>query len=218
MKRILILALVVFLLAGFAVTPVLADQGGKNAGCTTIQDGTLLDSKGNVIEIGRDQWGYNYQAHTYNGWWDNYSRPDTVYQGTWGSPDETWLWMKWNEAWLSNKSCDGDSLLDRHSGYSSYIGSGAWLTNHLIGWYTGSDGNVHQWHSFVKIVAAPADATKVLGVWYAADGTEIGPDIWGSFAIIQGVTSDPYGEYPGRPNPEEFIEYLSPLRAGLGNW
>jgi len=37
----------------------------------------------------------------------------------------------------------------------------------------------------VKIVAAPADATLVGGLWYAADGTEIGPAIWGEFATIQ---------------------------------
>ena len=39
-------------------------------------------------------------------------------------------------------------------------------------------------HTFTKIVAAPAGATAADGVWYAADGTEIGPVIWGAFATI----------------------------------
>ena len=42
---------------------------------------------------------------------------------------------KWNDAWLSNKDCDGDGLLDRHYGLDSYRGSGAWLTNHQSGEY-----------------------------------------------------------------------------------
>jgi hypothetical protein len=35
--------------------------------CTTIQDGTLLTSDGRVITTGYDEWGYNYQAHMFNG-------------------------------------------------------------------------------------------------------------------------------------------------------
>jgi len=36
-------------------------------GCTTIQSGELVASDGSVIETGYDQWGYNYQAHMFNG-------------------------------------------------------------------------------------------------------------------------------------------------------
>ena len=50
-----------------------------------------------------------------------------------------WAWpyrsiklvMKWNDAWLSNMDRDDDGMLDRHYGFSSYIGSGAWETNHM---------------------------------------------------------------------------------------
>jgi hypothetical protein len=98
--------------------------------------------------------------------------------------------MKWNDAWLSNKDCDGDGLLDRHYGYPSYIGSGAWLTNHMAGEYE-AEGQTCKWNYFVKIVAAPADAYKSVGIWYTADGVEIGPVIWGEFAIIQEVSNDP---------------------------
>jgi hypothetical protein len=58
----------------------------------------------------------------------------------------------------------------------------------------------------VKIVAAPADAYTAGGIWYAADGTEIGPVIWGAFAIIQQVVSG------------EGATYVSPSGPGLGKW
>ena len=92
--------------------------------------------------------------------------------------------MKWNDAWLSNKDCDGDGKLDRHYDYPSYIGSGAWETNHQWGSYE-EDGETYNWNYFTKIVAAPADAYVDGGIWYTADGTEIGPVLWGEFATIQ---------------------------------
>jgi len=101
----------------------------KPNSCTTIKDGTLLSSTGDVLETGYDQWGYNYQAHMFNGFYDNYSRPDTPVT----SGDK--LMMKWNDAWLANNDCDGDSLLDRHYGHATYDNSGAWLTNHMSGEY-----------------------------------------------------------------------------------
>ena len=101
--------------------------------CTTIQSELLKDSAGAPISLGYDQWGYNYEAHMFNGWYDNYSRPSTPATGG----DR--LMMKWNDAWLSNQSCDENYLLDRHYGFESYVGSGAWLTNHASGEYEGSD-------------------------------------------------------------------------------
>lgn len=189
--------------------PVMADKpedpGKKFADtCTTIQSGELLASDGSVIEIGFDSWGYNYQAHLFNGWYDNSSRPEQPVS----SGDR--LIMKWNDAWLSNKDCDGDGLLDRHYGFDSYIGSGAWLTNVQSGEYEIGD-KVCKWNYFVKIVAAPADAYTKDGIWYTADGDEIGPVIWGSFAIIQQVENDPCLGLHG-------LQYLSPTRAGLGGW
>ena len=110
--------------------------------------------------------------------------------------------MKWNDAWLSNKDCEGDDFkLDRHPGHESYRGSGAWLTNHQ----SGDDENGH-WTYFVKIVAAPDDAYAEGGNWYTSGGGMIGPVIWGSFAIIQEVYS---GE--GSYN-------YSAVGLGLGIW
>ena len=184
----------------------LAAGGNKNFGCTTIQSGELLASDGSVIQIGYDDWGYNYQAHMFNGMYCESYR-----NASWCEPyKDIHLSMKWNDAWLSNMDCDGDGKLDRHYGYESYIGSGAWLTNHQSGEYV-EDGKTCKWNYFVKIVAAPADAYVLDGNWYTADDTVIGPAIWGAFAIIQQVENDPCAGLHG-------IQYLSPTRPGLGNW
>jgi hypothetical protein len=201
--------------------------------CTTIQDGVLTYSAGHYLAgqplmVGYDPYGYNYQAHMFNGSYCN------VYLGGYGYPPyegdaeaylaenpgaaNVWCWpyrdvelvMKWNDAWISNKDCDDDGKLDRYYGFDSYIGSGAWETNHQSGEYE-LDGKTCKWNYFVKIVAAPADATSSGGIWYAADGTEIGPVIWGAFAIIQQVENDPCAGIHG-------LQYLSPDHAGFGGW
>ncbi len=166
----------------------------KPGGCATIPGGTIYDSQGNLITPGFMENGYNYQARIFN--------------GPWGGDH---LVMKWNDAWLSNKDCDDDGNLDRHLGYETYIGSGAWVTNHWNGNYIGDDGDECHWTYFVKIVAAPADAYLDGGVWYNAEGTEIGPVIWGAFATIQEVWNDPCAGANG-------LYYNSPDHPGLGGW
>jgi hypothetical protein len=178
----------------------------KKGDCTTIQSGELLASDGSIIEVGFDDWGYNYQARLFNG-----KYCDAYRDAAWCQPyKEDNLAMKWNDAWLSNKDCDGDGSLDRHYGFDSYIGSGAWLTNHQSGKYE-ENGKICKWNYFTKIVAAPADATLTDDVWYNADGVEIGPVIWGEFAIIQEVSNDTCTGDHG-------IYYLSPDHAGFGGW
>ncbi|MFH0942865.1 MAG: hypothetical protein V1810_01685, partial [Candidatus Beckwithbacteria bacterium] len=330
MKKILFLFVIVVGIAilGQTTKPVVAAKTIDT--CAYIKDGTILDKFGDPIGLGYNQWGYNYQAHMFNGMYcDAYANADWCQQFK-----DVSLMMKWNDAWLSNKDCGTqgddqlaysslttpDNKLDRHYPTNSYIGSGAWLTNHAEGTYTSSteyhwdvtgnwlldfaggtdnrefrnlvqdaagnvtgefwwlnginweyggtlvgtvSGDTLQLHydrapilytgdfvgavgndvitggtfsdshgnnllwtatgtstqvydtctvsDFVKIVAAPADAYMVGVNWVAANGTEIGPAIWGSFAIIQEKASDPCGEY-------EVMNYMSPLRKGLGNW
>lgn len=290
-------------------------MAAKPDACATIQSGTLLNSVGGVITTGYDEWGYNYQAHMFNGGYcDAYRNADWCQQYKNDS-----LLMKWNDAWLSNKDCDGDDKLDRHYGFLSYIGSGAWLTNHQSGTYqgeviswnvtgtwlldfaggtdnrqfrdlvqdeegnvtgdfyywavsdwayggtlvgsvegdvlslhydrapaydytgdfsatisevglinglftdshyniltwtaTGVDAGVYEtceWNYFVKIVAVPNDANLDGGFWFTADGAEIGPVIWGEFAITQEVSNDACAEQHG-------LLYKG-VRPGLGNW
>ena len=211
MKRLMIVLAVVVLLGLLTVSPmVLAKENPdscKKDDCTTIQDGTLLTTDGRVITTGYDEWGYNYQGHMFNGGYC-----DAYRDAAWCQPyKDIALIMKWNDAWLSNKDCDGDGLLDRHLGFTTYIGSGAWLTNHQSGEYVGEDGEMCSWNYFVKIVAAPADATSDGTTWSTADGTEIGPVIWGAFAIIQQVENDSCAGIHG-------VQYLSPAGSGLGKW
>ncbi len=187
----------------------LAKKGGKpaNDGCTTIQSGELLTSDGRIITTGFDEWGYNYQARLFKGYYC-----DSYRDAAWCQPyADVKLSMKWNDAWLSNKDCDGDGLLDRHFGFDSYIGSGAWLTNHQSGEYEGENGEICKWNYFVKIVAAPIDAYVVDGYWYNVDDVEIGPVIWGAFAIIQQVENDRCSGIHG-------LQYHSPDHSGLGGW
>ena len=197
--------------------------------CTTIQSGDLEASDGSTIEVGFDDWGYNYQAHLFNGLYC-----DSYRDAAWCQPyKDVELSMKWNDAWLSNKDCGTqngqaeytdpftpDGKLDRHYGFESYIGSGAWITNHQKGIDIDDDGNECKWSYFVKIVAAPADAYKnpanangstIPGLWFNADDTEIGPVIWGQFAIIQQVYNDPCYGYNG-------LLYHSPDHSGFGGW
>lgn len=210
---VLVLAVVISTAgAALAAKPTLLDAAGNEIGwerstCTTIQSGVLLASDGSVITTGFDEWGYNYQGHLFNGYYC-----DAYRDAAWCQPyKDDLLAMKWNDAWLANTDCDGDGLLDRHYGFDSYIGSGAWLTNHQSGEYVAEDGSTCSWNYFVKIVAAPADATLSGGIWYNADGDEIGSAIWGEFAIIQEVENDPCTGSHG-------LLYASPARNGLGDW
>jgi hypothetical protein len=200
MKKCVWMILVLALLAFTA--PIFAQQV-----CATIQSGTIFDATGAVITTGYDQWGYNYQARIFNGKYCD------AYRGaSWCllyAQDD--LEMKWNDAWLSNQDCDRDGLLDRHYGFASYIGSGAWLTNHQKGVYSDSNGKKQRWTYFSKIVAAPADATLTGGTWFAADGSEIGPSIWGEFAIIQEIYND-------TGTGDHGVLYLSPYSAGFGRF
>jgi len=124
-KRIPQLIIVVL---GLLTASVVAFAAKKDK-CTTIQGGELVDGNGDPLTVGYDQWGYNYQAHMFNGYLENSPRAgDPVTSG------DT-LMMKWNDAWLANTSCDGDFVLDRHFGFNTYLGSGAWLTNHQSGEY-----------------------------------------------------------------------------------
>lgn len=205
MKK-LILAISCLLLIGCFAANAFAKAGGKNAECTTIQSGELVDSDGNIAEPGYNAWGQNYQAHIFNGYYcDSYRDADWCQEYK-----DVSLMMKWNEAWISNKDCDGDGHLDRHYGFDSFIGSGAWLTNHQSGVYEENGQECH-WNYFVKIVAAPADAFVSEGVWYDADGLEIGEVIWGQFAIIQQVENDPCAEING-------VQYHSPAGPGMGQY
>ena len=191
------LLIAIFMISTMAlVAPAFAKKSGA-----TIQDGTILASTGEVITVGYDVFGYNYQAHMFRG---RYCDNDRVLGGPYS---DVTLIMKWNDAWLSNMDRDGDNLLDRHDGHATYINSGAWLTNHQFG--VNPDGT--HWEYFVKIVAVKSTDTLTAGIWYDAAGIAIGPVIWGSFAVIQRVSNDP-------AVPEHGIQLNPPSPTGFGNY
>ena len=213
---------------------------GKNSGCAFIQDGLLTYTTGHYLAgepliAGYDAYGYNYQAHLFNGSYANvylgdagfppYEGDDTAYLTDHPTAAAHWAWpyrdvalgMKWNEAWISNQDCDADGKLDRHFGFDSYIGSGAWETNHMRG-VDELDDATCKWNYFVKIVAAPADASSAPAdtpsaddTWYNAEGTEIGPVIWGEFAILQEISNDAC-------NGDHGVQYRSPAGPGFGKY
>ena len=129
-------------LIGLACVLVTVAWAGKKDDCTTIQEGVLTYSAGHYLEgeplvVGFDPYGYNYQGHMFKGSYANaylggagyppYEGDDEAYLAENPGAETHWTWpyrntqllMKWNDAWLSNKDCDGDGKLDRHYGYPS---------------------------------------------------------------------------------------------------
>jgi hypothetical protein len=227
-REILFAVLIALVLISVTVAPVMAK---KDNSINTITEGEVFYRAGHYLEgepipTGYDPFGYNYQGHMFKGSYFNvysggdgyapYDGDDEAYLLANPGAENHWAWpyrdvkliMKWNDAWISNKDCDGDGLLDRHYGYSSYVGSGAWETNHQWGTYE-QDGETYSWNYFCKIVAAPADAYADSGYWYTADGVEIGPVIWGEFAIIQEVYND-------QGTGEHGVCYNAPAPTGFG--
>lgn len=65
-KAIAFLVIAAVVMSVVAIGVVMANK------CTTIQDGTLYGSDGELLVLGYNQWGYNYQAHMFNGMWCDY--------------------------------------------------------------------------------------------------------------------------------------------------
>jgi hypothetical protein len=174
MKRFIFLLTVVLSLS--MATPALAQ-------CAKIQSGTITDINGNVVITGYDQYGYNYQAHMFNGLYDNFARPTPPV-----TSGDVNLIMKWSDDWLANQDCNGDHKLDRGLNFKTGVSTGTsmgWLTNHMEGdCLTSSGDSIHVTY-FVKIVwVGPAVISP--------DPWE-GKRIWGVYAVIEEVGEDPSG-------------------------
>jgi hypothetical protein len=155
---------------GMAVAvPALSHAAPATHSCTTIQSGNLTDVNNSQISTGTDQYGYNYQAHMFNGISGNDSRPSTLLT----AGDH--LIMKWSDSWLANVSCDNNSQLDRGLVDGQQTGgiSKGWLTNEFVG--TNLDGS--HYTEFYKIVYVGQNCS--------------GPNcIWGDYQIVQHVYND----------------------------
>jgi hypothetical protein len=212
----------------WAVALLLSALGGSGtqgtAACTQLSGGTIRYPVGHyladqLVPIGFDPYGYNFQEHIFLGSYANaylgadglppYQGDDVGYLMQHPEVEARWYWslrklelrMSWDEGWLSNRDCNGDQKLDRHPGFRSYLASGAELTNHI----SGGEGE-GRWTHFSRIVAVPAGAQRRGDQWYRADGSPIGSVIWGGFAIEQEAGSGPGGIF------------VRPAEAGLGTW
>lgn len=205
MKKTGIILACVVILVGMMVAPGMTK---KDRGAT-IQDGTIQygrdgESNTEIIPMGYDRWGYNYQAHIFNGWYWNSGRPPVPWTKETleaAGKSNTWLVMKWSDTWLSNRDRDTSNKLDR--GYptlatgplwNSSAAEGAWVTNHQRGSYIGEDEEEHKWTYFVKIVYPPGGAVGANG---DVDDKTGGIIIWGSYVRIQQVSNDPYADEHG---------------------
>lgn len=177
------------ILGGVGVFAFVLSANPALALCNKIQNGGIVDTKGNAVTVGYDKYGYNYQAHIFNGLYENYTRPAVV--ATEGTEN---LVMKWSDDWLSNLDCDGDGKLDRGLDPKTGVSTGAslgWVTNHFEGDYTGSDNELHHYEYFCKIA-------------YVGPAPSAGPDpfagsrIWGVYAILEENQNDQFGELGGR--------------------
>jgi len=170
--------------------------------CTSIQSGEILDYNGDIIQLGFNDAGYNYQAKIYSGEMYPESSPG------W------YLEWRWNDAYLSTQDCDGDNLLDFANGQESYRGSGAWTTTKWTKTYTDQDGNRCRVSQFTKFVAVPVDAYVNGDLYYDADGNEIGQVVdatgFEDFARVQLIWNDPCQGING-------VDYKAPGPVGLGN-
>jgi len=173
MKHVLSVLTLAALIVTVVAAAALAAPPDK---CATIQGGTIVDSIGNPISIGFDEFGYNYQAHMFNGTYDSSDRNiDGTYWGNTGDYVDDALSMKWSDPWMANVDCDSDGKLDRGLVDGHVNGSAmGWLTNHVNGDYVDGDGVEQHYTDFVKIV------------WVGDSGT-----LWGQYELIQEVYNDP---------------------------
>ncbi len=175
-----------------AASPAMADKplqvdsqgqeiAWQQSQCTNIQSGLLTDSLGNTLVMGYDQFGYNYQAHMFNGTYDSSDRTlDGTYFGSTGDYVDDKLIMKWSDEWLANVDCNADGKLDR--GLVNGVVGGTslgWLTNFVEGDYTDVNGEQHYTY-FTKIV------------W-----TGPGSPLWGEYTTIEEVYNDPAAGFNG---------------------
>ena len=225
------LSVLVLLAVAMVVPMVLA---GKPWDGTTIQDGILEYSAGHYLEgeplkVGYDIFGYNYQGHMFNGYYCNaylgreglppYEGDTEAYLAENPEAATKWYWpyrdvflmMKWSDVWLSNKDRNDDGMLDRgnEEPYTSSAAEGAWLTNHQRGTYE-EDGKVYSWNYYVKIITPSEEGDyKSDGYWYNAEHEQIGPVIWGAYAIVLQIYND-------QGTGEHGVEYKSEVSPGFG--
>jgi predicted DNA-binding protein (MmcQ/YjbR family) len=202
-----------------------------------------LKSSKNDKLTGFDEWGFNWNAHQFNGYLINMMLGDHYFEG-WahyqqhvydGEGIEFWnmlqatygyfhflmpvelLDAKLNAHW-------NNGLISKNGVYpATWLNSDAWISFK----YSGNDGNEH-WSHFRKLVATKTgdyldkqdtngdgivDMNDDLGTWYNADGEEIGFESAYWPELIV-VQVINTGNVP----PFFYAEYVSPWGPGYGHY
>jgi hypothetical protein len=183
-----------------AMVLVIAGEVLARRTCQTIPRGEIFYPPGHYL-VGPipddvDAYGFYYQGHMFVGLMVNYylgalgyppykedaatylnENPDVVLLPEWEYRNYS-MYMEWNDAFLSNRECNGDGTLDRHLGHRCYKGSGAGFTLHLSQSNPVTPdylmSNDYQWNNLKKVEAVPAHAVTDGAKWYTRRGVEIG--------------------------------------------
>ena len=148
--------------------------------------GTVVAANGNWNGNGGgfDQYGYNYQARLFNGWYGNYLKPTTPLEyGTWNA----WIVMKWSKNWVPMQN-EPD---------------GAWVTNHWS-WYS-NDLSPSDWYGFngpnghpsigwTDYNQVPAGATYYLTEFMKIQAVSDNPTAWATYRA-NGAYDAGWGDY-----------------------
>ena len=146
--------------------------------------GTVVAANGNGNGGGFDQYGYNYQARLFNGWYGNYLKPTTPLEyGTWNA----WIVMKWSKNWVPMQN-EPD---------------GAWVTNHWS-WYS-NDLSPSDWYGFngpngypsigwTDYNQVPAGATYYVTEFMKIQAVSDNPTAWATYRA-NGAYDPGWGDY-----------------------
>ncbi|MDX8338729.1 hypothetical protein SLH46_06025 [Draconibacterium sp. IB214405] len=190
-------------------------------------------NSGNDKLNGFDEWGFNWNAHHFNGYLMNAVMGDYLYdfmpfykwnEGPYqGEGDEfivkfvnefgffpiypslldCKLVMHWNDALITKDGIYPVYAWD----YSGWVDSNAWITFHYS-----MDKDGEKWSSFQKLVAQRATDYLEDGVWYNENDEAIGlASDWPTLILIKKVNTGNV--------PDMFMDsYNSPLAPGLGKY
>ena len=192
---------------------------------TQIQETELAAKNNKNISSGFNEYGFNWNAHHFNGILMNVFFSDPMFEGApfYGMPPYTgddddylnnnpeaadlpfWIWnyrhvnlvMHWNEA-----------LISREAVYNMpWFNSTAFITFH----YSGGEGDT-RWSQFQKMVAAKETDNFLEGKWYNKNEDEIGIASGYVDLVLISVTNT--GVIPNN----FYDEYHNLLSSGLGKY
>lgn len=197
----------------------------------TAMDETLDSTnlkKSTVKVTGFDEWGFNWNAQQFNGYLINMILGDSFFEG-WphykqhvynGEGPEFWdmlvtsydYWMYMMPGELLDTKLNAhwnNGLISKDGVYpASWVDSNGWI----VFKYSGvADGQY--WSHMRKLVSSRSTDMLIDGIWYNAEGDEIGFEsmYWPELIVIQTVNE---GDIP----PFFYDEYNSPWGSGYGKY